>query len=130
LNFDNGVSKKSSLLLAADGIDSKVRASLFPNSKIRNMKQVCWRGVTKFDLPPNYKNELNEAWGKEDRFAFVQFNQHEIYWYAVKSYKNTEVEFSEGNLSLYFKNYPAIVQEIIKATPSDTLHTTVMKDLE
>ncbi|WMN12053.1 FAD-dependent monooxygenase [Marivirga salinae] len=130
LKYENGKSVNSSLLLGADGIHSKVRAALFPNSKIRNMKQLCWRGVTEFKLPSIYKSELNEIWGRGDRFAFVQFSEDKIYWYAVKSFEKSENEFSSDKLSLYFEKYPPIVQEIIKATAFDTIHVTVMEDLE
>ncbi|MBK6265114.1 FAD-dependent monooxygenase [Marivirga sp. S37H4] len=130
LDFENGKSVNSTLLIGADGIHSKVRANLFPTGKIRSMRQICWRGVTQFELPSIYKNELNEAWGRGDRFAFVQFSHDQIYWYAVKSFKQSEKEFSEDHLSSYFQKYPPIVQEIIKATPAHTLHTTIMQDLK
>lgn len=130
LDFENGKSINSSLVIGADGIHSKIRNALFPKSKIRSMKQVCWRGVTKFELPASYKNQLNEAWGLGDRFAFVQFSPNHIYWYAVKSYVDSKDEFSEGQLSQYFSQYPSIVQEIIKTTPANSLHTSVMQDLK
>jgi 2-polyprenyl-6-methoxyphenol hydroxylase-like FAD-dependent oxidoreductase len=130
LDFENGKSINSTLLIGADGMHSKVRTTLFPKSEIRSMNQVCWRGVTKFELPSIYKNQLNEAWGKGDRFAFVQFSPDQIYWYAVKSYKESKDEFSGNDLSLYFHKYPSIVQEIIKATPANWLHTSIMQDLK
>ena len=130
LDFENGKSINSSFVIGADGIHSKIRNTLFPKSEIRSMKQICWRGVTKFELPANYKNQLNEAWGMGDRFAFVQFSPDHIYWYAVKSYVDSKDEFSEGQLSQYFNQYPSIVQEIIKATPVNSLHTSVMQDLK
>ncbi len=130
LDFENGKSINSSLVIGADGIHSKIRNALFPKSEIRSLKQVCWRGVTKFDLPARYKNQLNEAWGKGDRFAFVQFSPNHIYWYAVKSYEESKDEFSEGQLCQYFSLYPSIVQEIIEATPTNSLHTSIMQDLK
>lgn len=130
LDFENGKSVNSRVVIGADGIHSKVRTTLFPESEIRSMKQVCWRGVTKFELPSNYRNQLNEAWGIGDRFAFVQFSPNHIYWYAVKSYQESKDEFSEDHLSKYFRKYPSIVQEIIKATPANLLHTSVMQDLK
>ncbi len=130
LGLTNGTSLHSKLLIGADGIHSKVRAHLFPESVIRGMHQVCWRGVTKFDLPPVYQNELNEMWGKGDRFAFVRFSRDEIYWYAVKTFHQTPNELSQKHIGSYFKDYPALVREIIKATPAESLHTTVMEDLK
>lgn len=130
LEFENGKSVNSKVVIGADGIHSKVRNALNPGSQIRDMNQVCWRGVTKFDLPKVYRNELNEAWGKGDRFAFVQFSPDEIYWYAVKSFTNGPEEFSKDKLGLYFQKYPTLIQEIIKKTAPETLHTTVMKDLK
>ncbi len=41
LDFENGTSIKSSLVIGADGINSKIRTTLFPKSEIRSMKQVC-----------------------------------------------------------------------------------------
>lgn len=130
LGFTNGISLHSKLLIGADGIHSKVRAHLFPGSAIRSMNQVCWRGVTKFELPPVYQNELNEMWGKGDRFAFVRFSRDEIYWYAVKTFPQSPNELSQNQIGSYFKDYPALVREIIKATPAESLHTTVMEDLK
>ncbi|WP_420572118.1 FAD-dependent monooxygenase [Kordia sp.] len=130
INFTNNTSVKSSLLLGADGIHSKVRHSLFPNSHIRTTNQVCWRGVTYFNLPKQYEHNLYEAWGNGDRFAFVQFSKDQIYWYAVKSRTKDAQEFSTAQLSNYFKDYAPIAKEIIASTPIKSIHTTIMNDLQ
>ncbi|MCH2193598.1 FAD-dependent monooxygenase [Kordia sp.] len=130
LQFQNGQQIKSSIILAADGIYSNVRNVLFPNSKLRSMKQVCWRGVANFTLPKTYQNELNEAWGNGDRFAFVQLHENQMYWYAVKSFTQHKDEFSTEDLSSYFSSYASIVQEIITTTPSQNIHETVIEDLQ
>ncbi|TPN86924.1 FAD-dependent monooxygenase [Aquimarina algicola] len=130
LSFKNEKSITSNIILGADGINSRLRKSLFPNSIIRSTDQMCWRGVTNFELPIQYKNNLYEAWGKESRFAFVQLNTNQIYWYAVKTFKNDKNELSKDKLSHYFRDYAAIIQKIIHATPLDTLHTTVIEDLK
>ncbi|WP_298512124.1 FAD-dependent monooxygenase [uncultured Kordia sp.] len=130
IEFENGKTLQSSLLLGADGIHSQVRKVLFPESQIRTTNQVCWRGMANFTLPKIYQNELNEAWGTGDRFAFVQLNAHQMYWYAVKTFTQNNHEFSSKHLATYFKEYASIVTEIIQQTPVESIHTTVMEDLK
>ena len=129
-NFENGKTIKSSILLGADGIYSKVRNAINIGSEIRNSNQICWRGVTEFNLPQKYKEELNEAWGKGDRFAFVPFEKNKIYWYAVKSFNKNNDELKKEKIASYFKNYAPIVQDIITATPLSILHTATLEDLK
>ncbi len=59
LTFQNEPVIQSSVVIGADGIHSKVREQIFPNNSIRDAKQVCWRGVTDFHLPAQYRHELN-----------------------------------------------------------------------
>lgn len=130
LNFDNGQSTNSSLLIGADGINSQVRVSLFPNANIRTTQQICWRGVADFDLPPTYQNEVYEIWGKGDRFGFVRIAPQSVYWFAVKSFKHNSYEFSNAPLAKYYTNYPSFVQQLIAETPTTQIYETVIEDLK
>ncbi len=130
LEFENGEKIKSSLVIGADGIYSKLRNSIASNIITRKTNQVCWRGVINMDLPDKYKNQLNEAWGNKARFAFVKCNKNQVYWYALKSFKNDESEFSISKLSSYFKKYPELVTQIIKTTPINNIHTSIITDLK
>ena len=130
LRFKNGKQIQSSTLIGADGIKSVVRQNLFPNNKIRNAKQVCWRGVTDFQLPLEYKNELHEAWGKGARFGFVQIAENKVYWYALKSFKNHKNEFQVNDIETYFSNYNPIVNEIITSTKREQINTAEISDLK
>ncbi|MTI23864.1 FAD-dependent monooxygenase, partial [Fulvivirga kasyanovii] len=128
--FENGKSIQSSMLIGADGLTSVVRQCLFPENKVRNAGQVCWRGVVNFDLPPEYKNELNEAWGRGERFGFVQIDKDKVYWYALKSFKKHKDEYSVSDLDSYFSNYHAVIRDIIAATPKERVHTAMISDLK
>lgn len=130
LTFDNGRQVQSSLLIGADGLNSIVRKSLFPSATIRNAKQVCWRGVTDCKLPEEYAHELNEAWGKNGRFGFVQIAPDTVYWYALKSFKNDESEFDISALSSYFSNFHPMVERIIANTPKTQINTAIISDLK
>lgn len=129
LHFKNNKTIHSPLLIGADGIRSTVRKTIASKSKTRTTNQICWRGVIPFDLPNQYKNELNEAWGKGNRFAFVQIGKGQLYWYALKSFNQTPEELPVSYLATYFEAYPPIVQEILLATPLKNIHTAVMEDL-
>lgn len=129
LNFENGIQQSSSTIIGADGLNSVIRKEILPSKQIRNAPQVCWRGVTEFQLPQDFKNELNEAWGKTARFGFVQIAQNKVYWYALKSFKKNKNEFSVEELGLYFKDFAPLIQNIIRATPLENIHIAEISDL-
>ncbi len=129
LQFKNGKQIQSSVLLGADGIHSVVRQHLFPNIKIRIAKQVCWRGVTDFQLPVEYEHKLYEAWGKKDRFGFVPIAKNKVYWYTLKSFNNHKDEFPIKNLEAYFDNYHPIINQIISSTNTKEINTAEITDL-
>ncbi len=85
--FEDGASYTSNILIGADGIHSVVRKSIIDNAELRIVKQVCWRGIVKVDIPKKYQTELNELWGKGKRFGFVHINKTEVYWYALTDYQ-------------------------------------------
>lgn len=129
LSFKNGEQIQSSALIAADGLHSAVRNKLFDHSEIRDAKQVCWRGVTDFDLPSQYRHELNEAWGKDDRFGFVQISENKVYWYALKSFKNDANEFSVNDIATYFTDYSPVIKNLISSTQKERINTAEISDL-
>jgi len=130
LTFANGKKIQSSILIGADGLKSVVRQHLFPNNTIRNAQQICWRGISNFTLPNVYKNELNEAWGKSDRFGFVQIAENKVYWYALKSFKEHQKEFPISDITSFFGKYNPIVNKIIFSTQQEHIHTAKISDLK
>ncbi|NND08694.1 MAG: NAD(P)-binding protein [Saprospiraceae bacterium] len=129
LRFKNKNTIESQITLGADGINSDVRKHLFPNVKIRNAFQVCWRGIVDIVLPLRFQNELNEAWGKEGRFGFVKIAANKVYWYALKSFKRDSSEHSIDSLSDYYSGYNETIRSIINTTPTNTIHTATIADL-
>ncbi len=130
LKFENGKQIQSSTVLGADGLNSIVRQNLFPNNSLRNANQICWRGITECELPIKFKNELNEAWGKSERFGFVQIAENKVYWYALKSFKKNKNEFSINNLEEYFRDYNSVIRDIIKSTKKEQINTAEISDLK
>ncbi|SEC84679.1 2-polyprenyl-6-methoxyphenol hydroxylase [Tenacibaculum sp. MAR_2009_124] len=127
LHFENGEIIHRKILFGADGIHSKVRNYLFPNSNLRDSKQWCWRGVTSFKTTPYIKNSLIEAWGKDVRFGFVPINEEYIYWYALKTMSSTKEQTFDFNTM--FQSFNPLVIELIESTPKNTIHFSHIEDL-
>jgi len=124
LHFEDGTSHRTNILIGADGIHSVVRKHFFPKSEIRNAMQVCWRGVTKMDLPEKFKNEINESW-------VVPLADGEVYWFALANYKNDfRSEFSNPNLAKMFSKYHPIIPKIIRSTSPEKIIVNAMNDLK
>tara|TARA_R110002050_G_C8942767_1_gene512710 strand:+ start:1912 stop:3045 length:1134 start_codon:yes stop_codon:yes gene_type:complete len=130
LKFENGEQIQSSIVLGADGLNSIVRQNIFPNNRIRNANQICWRGITECELPIKFRNELNEAWGKSERFGFVQIAENKVYWYALKAFKKSKNEFSINNLEQYFSDYNSVIKDILKSTKKEQINTAEISDLK
>lgn len=131
LEFKNGKKIQSSVVIAADGINSVIRHHLFPETNtIRCANQICWRGITEFSLPQKLKNELNEAWGKSERFGFVQIEENKVYWYALKAFKNNNKEFVVDKIESYFSKYNSVIQDIISSTKQDQINISEISDLK
>jgi len=128
LQFENGTTVESEVLIGADGINSQVRKNIFEYNEIRNSHQVCWRGVADFELPENRQSELNESWGKGGRFGFVQISKGKVYWFAVKH--STGDKFKLDQLGKYYEHFDPLVSKIINATPTDKIHTADLTDLK
>ncbi|MEQ9299026.1 MAG: FAD-dependent monooxygenase [Cyclobacteriaceae bacterium] len=132
LQFENG-GEKVDVLLGADGIDSSVRKALFPKSPVRNSGQVCWRGVSKMNLPDALKNLGQEAWGKQIRFGFSPIFDGEVYWFAVanaehliKADKLDRKEYIAG----LFQDFSPVVTKLIANTESTNIHEATLHDFK
>lgn len=127
LIFSDNSEHKYDVVIAADGIHSFVRKSLFPDSVIRDAKQVCWRGIANMELPSRYMNELNEAWGSGTRFGFVQISKQQVYWYALCN--NNKVYKGNNPLTL-FNDYHPTIQTIVANTSESSFIQNDIKDLK
>ena len=131
LTFEDGTSHKATVLIGADGIHSVVRKALFNATQIRDAKQICWRGITKIELPSTYQTQLVEQWGKGKRFGFVSISETEYYWYALANYKtDARAEFKDLNLVDFYADFHPIVGDLLKSTPKKDRLTHTMMDLK
>ncbi len=128
LIFEDGSKHTAEVVIGADGIHSNVRNSIFKNTKLRDAKQVCWRGISKAKIDKKCKEKLNEIWGKGNRFGFVHINDDEIYWFGLINKK--EFKTKDENLLNIFLDYPQMVKNIIARTEKKDILCNEIWDLK
>jgi len=128
LTFEDGTNHNSDIVIGADGIHSNVRKSIFENTALRDAKQVCWRGISNAKINKKYKVELNEIWGKGNRFGFVHITQEKTYWFALIN-KN-KFKTKDEDLLKIFSDYPKLVKDIISNTKKTEILCNEIWDLK
>ncbi|MCC5918498.1 MAG: FAD-dependent monooxygenase [Cryomorphaceae bacterium] len=126
ITFKNRTAE-ADLVLGADGIHSKVRHSLFPEAKLRDAEQICWRGVSNYTLPKEFHHIGNEAWGKGIRFGFSRINPKQVYWFAVARKNMITDAIGISQILEMFTDFHPLVIEIVKHT--ENIHAAPLHDL-
>lgn len=130
--FEDQSSYEADLIIGADGIQSKVRKQLFPESKTRYSGQTCWRGVSDYDLVGDFKHRGVELWGKQIRFGFTKITAHKVYWFAVALSKENQEDTpntSKEKLLTSYANFHPLVGKLIQATRTNNIMRNDISDL-
>lgn len=125
LHFANGTRTQADYILACDGIHSKARQSLFPDSRLRYSGQTCWRGVATTNLSPERLSQPAELWGNGLRFGYVPIGPTTTYWYATAVVpadgRDNAPEATKASMLERYNPFAPFVSDIIVATPGDTI---------
>lgn len=79
---------EAELVIGADGIDSRVRAALFPDHPAPAYAgYMAWRGVVAREAAPPGSRDFGttESWGSGCRFGIVPLGDGAVYWFATLS---------------------------------------------
>ncbi|WP_208008504.1 FAD-dependent monooxygenase [Agromyces protaetiae] len=116
------------VIVAADGIRSKVRASWPADPGIRYSGYSTWRGVTA--EPVDLHGEAGETWGHRERFGLAPLADGRIYWFAVASMPaDSEIDDEYAEVQRRFGGWHAPIPEIIAATERSTVFRLDINDL-
>ena len=125
LEFEDGKTVKADFVIAADGIHSTVRQTLFPETTLRYSGQSCWRGVADITLSEAELENTAEFWGIGPRFGYVPIAQNKVYWYATavqpKNQKDTTTHGSKKKLLKNFQSFTNPITRILETTPAQNI---------
>jgi len=78
---DGETSTTADLVVAADGLRSPLRHSLWPDDPgVRNAGYISWRGIT---AAPVDLALSGETWGRGERFGCAPLRDGRVYWFAT-----------------------------------------------
>jgi len=126
----NGRSERGGVLVAADGIDSRLRASLFPEAQPRYAGYQYWRCLMAFDGVP--EGELLFTFGRGDRFGFHAVGSGRVYWFAVvvaEPGSGDAIGSKRDVLRERFGRFPPPTMELIEAADEEAISITDIRDL-
>ena len=133
ISFSDRSKIDTDYLIGADGIHSKIRKQLFPDSKTRYSGQTCWRGIAHIELDFEYQNRGMELWGNQIRFGISKVSKGKVYWFAVALSKPNQKDVNiniQHKLLDMFKEFHPLVTEIISATPHNNILRNDISDLK
>jgi 2-polyprenyl-6-methoxyphenol hydroxylase-like FAD-dependent oxidoreductase len=119
ITFEDGQIISADCTVAADGIHSVIRKTLFPELKIRYIHQTIWRGISGIPLPGRFQNSFLEIWDEGLRFLAIPIDESQTLWLGVKPAppggKDNPETIREDLLNL-FKNFHPDLKEFIRTS--------------
>jgi 2-polyprenyl-6-methoxyphenol hydroxylase-like FAD-dependent oxidoreductase len=122
--FEGGHEVRADGLVAADGINSAVRAQIHGQREPIYRGYCIWRGIAP-EIPGAVQGHISETWGSGRRFGVMPIGQGRVCWYATRNSTRLQSDAPEGRkaeVSALFKNWHGPIPELIEATnPSDII---------
>ncbi len=132
VKFDDQSEYVTEFLIGADGINSKVRKQLFPQSTIRFSGQTCWRGVAYIKPDATFRHRGMELWGNQVRFGASMISEDKVYWFAValdQPNQQDDQRLVKQKLLKMFSDFHPLVHELISATEETNILRNDINDL-
>jgi 2-polyprenyl-6-methoxyphenol hydroxylase-like FAD-dependent oxidoreductase len=132
ITFNDNSKVETDFLIAADGINSKIRRQLFPTSKIRYSGQTCWRGIADYTMDADFEHRGIELWGNQIRFGISKVAKDKVYWFAVSLSKPNQKDddtLVKDKLLKTYANFHQLVKTLITTTSQNKIVRNDISDL-
>lgn len=116
------------LVIGADGIRSRIRASLPWDRPTRRSGYGVWRALTSHPVPIG---NGGETWGAAERFGLVPLEDGRVYWFGVvESTQNETGVAALEEIRARFGSWHEPIAELIDATDPEAVHYTDSEELD
>lgn len=120
--------EKFDVVVAADGIRSRIRAGWPGDPGVRYAGYRAWRGVT--DRAVDVSSGTGETVGRGLRFGIAPLADGRVYWFGVVSGPiGAPIPDGPAALTEWFGDWHQPVRELIEATPPDGIHGLPIEEL-
>ncbi len=130
-HFADGHEERGAVLIGADGADSTIRSTLFPEVKLRYAGYRYIRALTDFGDPELLGKFI--LWvGRGDRFG-VHSGPDWLYWFGVLVDPEITPDPENGRKQQVlerFRDFPATVREMVEKTPAESIGRADIHDLD
>ncbi|NKX89482.1 FAD-dependent monooxygenase [Nocardia coubleae] len=133
VTFENGHKESADIVVAADGINSRIRRAVFPDVHTRTASYRYVRALARRE-PPNGPNLFTMYFGRGNRIAIGDCGDNYLYW--LVGLKNPTLAIDEPNERLKddllqrFSVFPDAVRNVIEVTPPSALIHHYVRDVE
>jgi 2-polyprenyl-6-methoxyphenol hydroxylase-like FAD-dependent oxidoreductase len=121
--FEGGHAVRADGLIAADGINSAIRAQIHGPGESIYQGYCIWRGIAS-GVPAAVQGHISETWGSGRRFGVMPMGRGRVCWYATRNSTPSQSDGPEGRkaeVSALFKNWHGQIPELIEATNPDDI---------
>jgi len=133
-HFEGGSMVNGDGLVGADGLRSRVRLQMMPESKPRFAGYTCWRGVIDGSALRLEAGRAVECWGETGRFGFVPIGAGRVYWFACVNspapndpgYRRWRME----DLRRHFGGFQSPVPDLLARTSDEQLLWNDISDIK
>lgn len=116
--FSSGLEVRGEGLIAADGINSAVRAQMHGAGESTYRGYCIWRGIAP-EIPGAIRGHISETWGHGRRFGVMPMGRGRVCWYATRNCAPSRLDAQEGRkaeVAALFENWNKPIPGLIEAT--------------